>query len=802
MKSLIYHLLVFTIIFYFSSYAQNANHIIKGNIFDSKSDVGIEFANISLYKSTDSTILTGSASGKNGEFIIHNVPPGKYYMKINFIGYKTKIVQNISLAANQKEVTLGKIKMEESTILLNETEVVGKRQLEEYRLDKKIINISQDISSVGGNALEAMQKLPSVRTDAKGDIIIRGSSNYTVLVDGRPSVLSGSDALRQIPANIIDNIELITNPSAKYDAEGTGGIINIITKKKFESYLSSVANLEIGSKSRRNADLSINHKGDDFLFTAGADYRKQPNCDTRDFNRETYGSTESEFNSSFVRNERIRETYNIRLGLDYNLDAKNSLSLNALMGYTKLDYSQRFQVHKYSSLSDVYSYVQDNIFTDSRYYNAALNYLYKFSCDNELTAEILYLNVGLPLNDANYDFISNSDFTYRSPEPIKRYFDDKSGRDRIRFKTNYSHKINSTSNFEAGLQTNLLYKHMDVVNKVFNWENNIWEVTSDITNKMNFRENVYSAFVTYSSRFYDFDYQMGLRAEFTDRLLDQKTMNQKYDYKKLHLFPSLHVSKKISASQSLSLSYSRRITRPNDTWLNPYITYSDSYVVNYGNPYLKPETTDSYELNYQTSINGLFLSIETYLKSSNNSIYQFFKVDQQNRLTITNDNYKTITNSGIEISSNFTLLNKLQLSPSINLYNCSRNGNSSDLQNNGDNFSWSAKTRFDLLLSNNTIFVFLANYNAKQFFQQAEMKPVWSFLTGVQQSLFDKKLVLTLKAENLFKYTQDISLKNIKFSLFDTQTFEKNIISLSASFNFNNFKKSKSEPNIDINPNN
>ena len=143
MKSFIYCLLVFTIIIYSSSLAQNANHIIKGNIFDSKSNSGIEFANIALHKSADSTILTGSASGKNGEFIIPNVPAGKYYMKINFVGYKTKIVSDIKISDEQKEISLGKISMEESSIMLSETEVVGKKQLEEYHLDKKIINISK-----------------------------------------------------------------------------------------------------------------------------------------------------------------------------------------------------------------------------------------------------------------------------------------------------------------------------------------------------------------------------------------------------------------------------------------------------------------------------------------------------------------------------------------------------------------------------------------------------------------------------------------------------------------------------------
>ncbi len=781
-------------------HAQNTNHIIKGNIFDTKSDRGIEFANITLYRTKDSTILTGSASGKNGEFIIPNIPAGKYFMKINFVGYKTRIVSNIKITDQQKEVTLGKIEVEESTILLNETEVVGKKQLEEYHLDKKVINISQDIGSIGQSALEAMQNLASTRTDAQGNLVIRGSSNFTVLIDGRPSVLSGSDALRQIPANIIDNIELITNPSAKYEAEGTSGIINIITKKKIESYLSSAVNLGIGTGTKRNGDVSINYGGEKFILSAGADYRKAHNPSEETIHRETYGISEPVTNNSLKNADGLREIYNFHLGMDYNFDKKNSLSLYGLLGSNKYSHEYQYQIHEFSSSSGTYSYVLNDFFTESKYKSAALNYSHKFAPKvNEITVEAQYSNFDLPSNDDVNDFISNSDYTLRAAEPKKRNLDNKSEVDRFRLKTNYSHKIDAINNFEAGFQADLFFKNMDITNKIFNWESHEWDVTRDITNKMNFRNNIYSAFAIYSGQFYHFDYQIGIRSELTDRLLEQKTMNREYNYYKLHLFPSFHILKTITAAQSLNFSYSRRITRPNETWLNPYITYSDSYNVNYGNPDLKPATSDSYELNYQTSFNELFLSIQTYLRSTHNSIYQVLSVDGQNRLAVTYDNFNNITNSGAELSANYTMFSMIQLLPSINLYNCSRNGKSNDTQINDNNFSWSAQLKTSFLLSKETQLQFVGTYFAKQFQQQLETAPIWNFTTALRQSLFEKRFTLTLQAQNLFKtFKYDMKMNGHNFGGYGTTTPEANIISLSLSYNFNNFKKSKNIPDVDI----
>jgi len=212
--------------------------IIKGIIVDSSDGGYLPFATAALYRAKDSALAGGASTGTNGEFIISKASAGKYYLKISYMGYQNKFISNITIAPERSEVNAGLIKLAKKSVLIGAVQVNAERAAEEYHLDKKVINVSRNLSATGGTAVDALMNQPSIQTDANGNISLRGNSNFSVLVDGKPSPLSGTDALKQIPANIIENIELITNPSA----EGTAGIINIVTKKIDFSATSGIAN--------------------------------------------------------------------------------------------------------------------------------------------------------------------------------------------------------------------------------------------------------------------------------------------------------------------------------------------------------------------------------------------------------------------------------------------------------------------------------------------------------------------------------------------------------------------------------
>ena len=206
--------------------------LLKGVIKDAATDKGVEYASVGLYHSKDSSLVSGTITGPDGSFALSNLPYGKYYAEITFVGFRKMRVNEIGITPKAKTANLGEIKLQLSNTDIQSVEVVGNRPRMEYKIDKKVINVAQDITSTGGTAATVLENTPSIQTDVEGNISLRGSSNFTVLIDGRPSVLDGNDALQQIPSSSIQRIEIITNPSAKYQPDGTAGIINVIMKKE------------------------------------------------------------------------------------------------------------------------------------------------------------------------------------------------------------------------------------------------------------------------------------------------------------------------------------------------------------------------------------------------------------------------------------------------------------------------------------------------------------------------------------------------------------------------------------------
>jgi outer membrane receptor protein involved in Fe transport len=208
------------------------NGVVKAVVIDAGTSSPIEYANVTIHNSSDSSFVNGTVTGNKGELLFNNLPEGKYYVKISYIGYEKKTISNVTISTDKNEVSLGTIKLNSTEVQLGSVNVVGEKATEELHLDKKVINVSQSLNAAGGTALDVLQNQPSIQVDQDGNITLRGNSNFKVQINGRPSPIEGNEALRQIPASMIESIELITNPSAKYDAEGSAGIINVVTNRE------------------------------------------------------------------------------------------------------------------------------------------------------------------------------------------------------------------------------------------------------------------------------------------------------------------------------------------------------------------------------------------------------------------------------------------------------------------------------------------------------------------------------------------------------------------------------------------
>jgi len=806
MKEISYLLLLFFLTINTNAYSSGGNTkgVIKAVLRDAKTNSPIEYANVTIHNSKDSSFINGTVSDKNGELAFYNLPEGEYYVKISYIGYEKKYIPGINISLSKNEVSLGIIKLDSEDYKLDAINVVGEKASEELHLDKKVINVAQNISATGGTALDVLQNQPSVQVDQDGNVSLRGNSNFTVQINGRPSPLQGSDALRQVSANMIESIELITNPSAKYDSEGSAGIINIILKKQIDNSTSGIINAGAGSRNKYNGDFTINYKNSDYSLMASVDYRRNTNLTNQYFDRFLYsnsGSLNTDLAGRFQR-----DNFNLKIGLDYNLSDNSTLSYSASYGLLSLDRDFKFSFEDLNSFSngfDKYSFTDDFNNLDAKFFNSAIYLSKQFTPKvEEINFEISYTNVDLPSTQSTTQYDADIYFNPVSSTPVRKELNNNTKRNEGRIKLNYFHTIGERGKIEGGLQTNLFYRNYDIKEQNYNYDFEQWFINPNASNQFDFRNNVYSAFVMYTNQLYGFDYQIGLRAEQTDRILEQKTLGSNYEYNKLHFFPSLNISTKITEEQQIQFGYSRRINRPFEFALNPFPNFSDSYVYSIGNPGLLPELTNSFELNYQRIVKGLFISIQTYYRNSANSFTQTITLDADNRTKLSFGNIETSNVYGAEISSSITLIPWLKIDPSINLFNSEISGFFENEFRTKKMFAWSSRLNTTVSFSPNTRFQIMFNYVGKQQDLQNTVDPIVFLTMSLRQDLFDKKLSVSLIAQNLFNTGRfNLISSGNNFNMIGKIRPEAPVLRLNLSYNFNNFKNTSKAERVDLNVN-
>lgn len=777
----------------------NAGKIISGVVLDSATAAALPFANITLHSKSDSSFITGVSSDVQGEFELNNISDGEYYLKISFVGYNTKFVPNLNLSNKKQKIELGKISLSKITYQLEEAEVVGEKVNEELHLDKKVINVAQNLNVQGGTALDVLQNQPSVRVDPDGTVYLRGSSNFTVYVNGKPYPLQGSDALKQISANTIENIELITNPSSKYDAEGSAGIININLKAQKDYSLSGLVNLNSGTGDKYNADGTVNYNHNGLSLNGGLDYRNNLFLNNQEINRiSNLGSFDQLLQTKVdVRNK--REQYSFRGGMDYTFNPQSSLGLTLGIGFVDIEGGLSSKVLKNQSDLTNYNIIKNRMDIPVKYFNSTVNYQYKFEPDvNDIYFEATYNYVDVPNNQITEEFVSDENYNSLTDLMSKVSYSNGSRRNEGRAKLNYKHKLSEVTNIETGLQTNYSFRNLNAVNKIFDKNVNDYVIDNKLTNEFDLRNNVYAGFISFTSQFAEFNYMLGLRGEYMDRLLDQKTLDESFRFDKMDFFPSVNVSRKIDEHQ-LQLSYSRRINRPNENILNPFPFFSDPNISVSGNPKLKPEYTDAVEFNYQKMFGSVFFSAQTYYRKSKDSFTQTFSTDSSGKLNIIFNNYGNSDVYGAELSSSFSVAEIFRFDPSVNLFQTHLDGLADGKAIVKDFFNWSARLNATVTITPDTRFMFSGNY-MKFVDVQSESEPFMQVSASIRQEFLNKAISLTLQARNLFKAS------DMKFttsgSNFSGRAFirpESPVFSLMFSYNFNNFKRTqRPNDNIDI----
>lgn len=779
---------------------------ITGIIADGNSNQAIPYASVAIYNTKDSTLLTGVLSKDDGSFTLEKLPYGKYFMVVTFVGYKKHKVYDLLLTPSKKTIFLGTIKVITSSTTLKEVEVVGSIPPVTYQIDKKVVNIAQNITASGSTLAEAIQNAPSIQTDVEGNITLRGSSSFTVLIDGRPSPIDGSEALQQIPANLVQSVELITNPSAKYEAEGSAGIINIIMKKQKIKGASGVFNVTAGTGNKLSSNLNLSYKISKFNFTLGGDF-----TDSQSPFKNIMNVTDT-LSRQVLKKQVIagsgnfrRQGKGIHAGIEYVIDDKNSLTLTGSMGDRSFTRSVSADYH------DAYNSVLNPSPTDAYYTNSShpefkrdykslnLDYLLKLSPKGEQLSASMYFTGG-PSDNVSTLQVDTTDVNWNSlgKNLIIQQSAQNSNLNDLRTKVDYTLPIGEKGKLEAGYQGRYLNATGEY--HLTNYLGNAWVEDSSQLDKINFKDQIQAAYVSYLNSMPLFDYQLGLRTEYENRFLNQKTQNKLNKVNRIDFFPTIHLTKKLPWQLQLQTSYTRRINRPQERNINPFILHLNPQTIQQGNPGLLPEFANSYELNLEKQLdNTSFISVEGFLRQTTGLIQQISTFDPTTQITTnTFANIDHDRSMGAEFMLNLEPFKWFNLNSSFNIFNYHMFGTLIPTVANSTD-TWNIHVNPTFHLSKSTTFQFTYIYNAPTITAQGTRSGFYSSTIALKQSLLNRKASLTLQAQNLFGHTiydsTTQSANQYKYSSFER---ESQVLMLTFNYRINNYKvKQASKPNQD-----
>lgn len=728
-----------------------ADGIILGEVIESQTNKPIEFANIVVYSQRDSSIVNGGITDSNGRFRIDNMSYGAFYAEIHFIGFGKHVIPEIIIRPNNKVVNLGTVQLEISAEMLGEIQVDATVDRVEYRLDRRIVNVGQDITAAGGTAVDALENVPGIQTDIDGNVSLRGTESFMVLIDGRPSPVQGSEALQQIPAESIETIEIITNPSARYEAEGVGGIINVVMKKDRRAGYNAQVSANYGTFGAFGGDFLVNIRKERVNFFIGGNYRDRTHKGEGRDERITRLANDETFHLTTITDrQRIRNSGSARIGMDYYFNDNEVLTVSGR--YNLFTYGNMLKTTATSFMDNngliynPYNYLTDNFFeTNWSYFSGDINYMKKFDKPgHELQ---VYASYASNLREEENQF-SEQEIDYLL-EPIDNIVDytrtiQRGDGSTINAKADYSLPINEVHKIETGYQIRLTQLDNDY--QFQNRFNDQWVDDSTRFNPYIFSQNIQSGYVVYSALGEKFGFMSGLRTEYTDREFNPSLMDTAWIYKEFDFFPSVHVSYKLPYNIDVMASYSRRLDRPRPWYLDPFIDVVDPNNVRQGNPMLEPEYTNSFELNMQKRFNTNFVSMEVFYRGTNNKIERYVKIDPENPEIF----ISTFQNIGQTINSGIDLMANLNLTKWWN-FNISGSGFYYEIVDVNNTFSWSSRMNHTFRIPNTGTSIQLNGfYRARSITSQGEMLPMYMMGGGIRQDLFDRKLSLSLNMRDIF----------------------------------------------------
>ncbi len=756
-----------------SAQDHGASHgAIYGKLIDGQGGKPVEYASVALLRPADSSIVTGMLSKNNGDFNFENITPGRYLLKVNFIGYAT-VYKSINLKG-ASQVDAGNIKLQTNVKSLAAVEVVGEKPAYTMAIDKKVFNVDKNLSTVGGTAEDVLKQVPSVSVDLDGNVTVRNGSP-TIFIDGRPSTLT----LEQIPADAIASVEVVTNPSAKYDAEGMSGILNIVLKKNRKAGINGQVNAGVSSLGGYNAGVDLNVRQERFNFFLTYNLRQRKSWMNSHLFRKNIASDTTTFLDQYQDGDQTRRFQFGRMGVDWFLDNRNTISL-----------SQSIVAGKFRNLNDQtlydldasqgrvrYGTGIDNNGHDFQNYTTQLGYKRTFTkTGRELTADF---NFNRANNTDQTDFSlqyydTDNEPVFDPKEPELRHGRGGGNTTYLTGQIDYVDPLTETSKLEAGLRGTSRTFNNNITTLGQDFHTGQFVVDSALSNVYHYREQINAAYVNYSGTIKDFGYQAGVRAEqsyYSGEMQSGKESSYKINYP-INFFPSIFLSQKLKGDHELQVNYSRRIRRPWFRDLLPNLDYS-AQSANRGNPALRPEFTNSFELSYlKTFAEKHNVMVSVYYRNTNNAITDFYTDTtlnlngQQQKVVLSYPvNAATRNAYGAEFTVRNQILPGWDITTNLNLAQTKVDADNVGANLNNSGFTWFGKINSNTKLPWNLLLQVIGNYESKQILPQGEEAAEYQVDMALKRDfLKNKALSVTVSLNDIFNQDRDLSFTNTAFA--------------------------------------
>ena len=687
-----------TLIFIFflitlASFGQSRQIVLSGIITDAESSEPLPYATVSVYN-RNGDLADGGIADENGVFKL-NLPPNDYSLNFEYIGFESV---TIDIKPYPNNINIGTVKLISSFDSLEGVDVVGQSAEVEIRLDKRVYNVSKNNLIRGGTVSDVLENVPSVSVDIDGNIELRGNNNVRILVDGKPSGLiglGGIDALTRLPAESIEKVEVITSPSARYQAEGTTGIINIILAKRFLKGLNGVFNLSAGRNDTYSGSANLNYRKGKFNFFTNSGYSDrtnkgravQDNVYTDPLESVERYVEERQFN-------RRRQGFNVNIGLDYQMTEKTSLTMSYLTNERDGDDS---------TINEQSQYQIDGVLVTNRYENEidqedsnqfSVDFEHQFNKQgHKLTATLQKEK-----NDETETSDINSFFENGQPSDDSEINRTVENQERNLAQLDYVFPIDKNTQFEAGYRGTDNKRKIDFEVQIID-ENDNATVDGNLSNVLDFEQEVHALYSQYGKKFNTFSFLAGLRFENTRIFVEQLDSSSPLNNKSYNdYFPTLNLGWEISPTASITLGYNRRISRPNAWTLNPFQSRSSKTSYFQGNPKLDPSYSNGIDIGYLKQFKKVTLNSSVYYRKSTDAVSRVAIVTDETvfvngietpvirRLPI---NLGTEEQFGIEFNTSLRLIKGMRTNASVNFFRRIEKGNYQGISYDSNNTSWS-----------------------------------------------------------------------------------------------------------------